>query len=396
MGRSGWLFITQLWICVALAASAALYVHYLSPLDSGFCGPTSGCEAARRSGLGYFFGSRFVSLPLFSLIAFSGLLALSLRRSLRRPSAGAAPAPGIGALWREPRLTLFAASGIGAVLGLGLMGFQAFVLQQFCWLCMIVDGAALGCAVFAFLGARRAANDRTPGAAPAVSPLHAGTWLVVALLIIAGPLVWDAIKPPPAIPSAVAALYQPGKINVVEFVDFECPFCRRLHALLRPLLEEYGDAVHFVRAHRPLWRHPNAEHAARAAICAGEQGQGEVMSNRLFEIELRPEAISRLAESLRLDPIAFDRCLASPATDAVLAHDAALLPDGELRGLPTTYVGNQQFVGVPTEPALRDALDRARSNPAPTPSGALYASLLAIAIGLVGYFGRRRGLGAGG
>ena len=62
MGRSGFLFITQVCICVALAASAALYVHYLSPLDSGYCGPSSGCEAARRSGLGYFFGSSFVSL----------------------------------------------------------------------------------------------------------------------------------------------------------------------------------------------------------------------------------------------------------------------------------------------------------------------------------------------
>src|SRR3954463_13819827 len=104
MRRSAWLFISQLCICVALAASAALYVHYLSPLDSGYCGPTSGCEAARRSGLGYF-GRRHRSLPLFSLIAFGGLLALSVRR--RRP--GAPPAHGAAVLWREPSVTLFAA-----------------------------------------------------------------------------------------------------------------------------------------------------------------------------------------------------------------------------------------------------------------------------------------------
>jgi protein-disulfide isomerase len=382
MGRSGWLFITQLWICVALAASAALYVHYLNPLDSGYCGPSSGCEAARRSGLGYF-GSRFVSLPSFSIAAFGGLLALSLRR---RPAALDGPR-GIGTLWREPSLTLFAASGIGAVLGLGLMGFQAFVLQQYCWLCMIVDSAAIGAAVSAFFAAR--------GAEPAVSPLRAGAWLAVATLIVAGPLAWDAVKPPPAIPNAIAALYQPGKINVVEFADFECPYCRRLHAALGPLLAEYGDAVHFVRAHRPLSQHPNADHAARAAICAAEQGRGEPMANQLFSVTLSPEAISRLAESLRLDPIAFDRCLASPSTDAVLAHDAALLPDGELRGLPTTYVGLKQFVGVPTEAALRDALDRARTPPAPAPSGTLFAALLIGALGLAAWFGRRHGPVAG-
>ena len=73
MRPSGWLFLTQLSIGTALAASAALYVHYLSPLDSGYCGPSSGCEAARRSGLGYFFDSRYVSLPLFSLVAFGVL-----------------------------------------------------------------------------------------------------------------------------------------------------------------------------------------------------------------------------------------------------------------------------------------------------------------------------------
>jgi protein-disulfide isomerase/uncharacterized membrane protein len=386
MARSAWLFITELWICVALAASAALYVHYLSPLDSGYCGPDSGCEAARRSGIGYLFGSRFVSLPLLSLVAFAGLLALSLRRRSAGTQAG------IASLWREPSVTLFAASGIGAVFALGLMGYQAFVLQQFCWLCMVVDVAALGCAVFAFLAARAART--APGGEPAQSPLRTGTWIAIAALIIAGPLVWDAVKPPPAIPRAVAALYQPGKINVVEFADFECPYCRRLHALLGPLLEEYGDALHFIRAHRPLAQHPNAEHAARAAICAAEQGKGEAMANRLLSMPLSPEAISRAAESLRLDPIAYDRCLSSPTTDALLARDVALLPDSELRGLPTTFIGTQQFVGVPTEAALRDALERARSAPTSAPSGTLYAALLVGVIGVVGFFGRRRGPGA--
>jgi protein-disulfide isomerase len=390
MRRSAWLFITQLWICVALAASAALYVHYLSPLDSGYCGPSSGCEAARRSGLGYFFGSRYVSLPLFSLLAFGALLALSLRWAPPESQPGSQQAVRrgpLGALWREPSLTLFAASGAGAVLGLGLMGYQAFVLEQYCWLCMIVDGAALGCAFFAFLAARAVRQTGEPAA----SPLRAGAWVAVAALIVAGPLVWDAIKPAPPVPSAIAALYQPGKINVVEFADFECPYCRRLHGLLGPLLAEYGDAVHFVRAHRPLMNHQHADHAARAAICAEAQGKGEAMANALFELTLSVESISRVAERLRLDPIAFDRCLASDATNAVLAHDAALLPDGELRGLPTTYIGSKQFVGVPTEAALRDALERARTTPVAAPSGTTYAALLGGLIALVGFLGRRRG-----
>lgn len=387
MRPSGWLFLTQLSIGVALAASAALYVHYLSPLDSGFCGPSSGCEAARRSGLGYF-GSRYVSLPLLSLVAFAALLGLSVRRPPAEPPAASGQATsGLGALWREPSVALFAASGVGAVLGLGFIVYQALVLQQFCWLCLIVDVAAVACAVFAFLAARalRKTGER------ASSPLRPAAWFGVAALLVGGPLLWDAIKPLPPIPPAIAALHQPGKVNVVEFADFQCPYCRRLHKVLSPLLAEYGDAVFFVRAHRPLEQHPYAEHAARAAICAEQQGKGEAMADRLFEVTLSDKAISGVAESLRLEPLAFDRCVTSADTTAALARDAALLPDGELRGLPTTFVGNQQFVGVPTEAALRDAFERARSAPPLAPSGGLFAALLAGAVGLVGFFGRRRG-----
>jgi protein-disulfide isomerase len=383
MRPSGWLFLTQLAICCALAASAVLYVHYMSPLDSGFCGPSGGCEAARRSGIGYY-GSPYVTLPLFALLAFGALLGLSLRR----PSAPAGSGPSV--LWRDPSLTLFAASGVGAVIGLGLLAYQAFGLGEFCWLCVVVDVSALASAVFAFLAARATRSRGTPAA----GVLHPGAWLVIAALIVAGPLVWDAIKPAPPIPPAISALYQPGKINVVEVVDFECPYCRRLHGVLGPLLAEYGSEVHLVRAHRPLLQHQNARHAARIAICAAQQGKGNEMANRLFEITLSPDSISRAAQALRLDPLELDRCLASEATEAALARDEALLPDGQLRGLPTTFIGGKQFVGVPSEAALRDALERARKPPALAPSGLLYVAVLGLLLAVVAAVGRR-GLRAG-
>jgi protein-disulfide isomerase len=383
MRPSGWLFLTRLSICCALAASAVLYVHYLSPLDSGFCGPSSGCEAARRSGIGYF-GSRYISLPLLAIVAFGALLGLSLRR----PGAPRAErASGLGSLWQEPTVTLFAASGLGALGAVGLIAYQALALGEYCWLCLIVDGSAIASALFAFLVAQ-AARRGSPAASGVLRPW---AWLGIAALLVAAPLVWDAVKPVPPIPPTVAAVYEPGKINVVEFADFECPYCRRLHALIKPLLAEYGDAVHLVRAHRPLMQHAHAAHAARAAICAEAQGKGEEMANALFEITLSPESIPKAAEGLRLDPLTFDACLQSPETTAALERDAALLPDSELRGLPTTYVGNKQFVGVPTEAALRDALEKARKPPPATLSGPVFLGLLALALGVVAFIGRRRG-----
>ncbi len=387
----GWLLLTQLSICCALGVSAVLYVHYLNPADSDFCGPRSGCEAVRQSGLGYYFGSRFVSLPLFALVAFSMLLALSLRRARSSDLASSSTATGLTALWREPAITLFAASGLGAVIALALLVYQVVGLGSYCWLCVIVDVAALACGLFAFFVARAARSRAGDGRTQALeSPLRSWAWLGAAGLLILAPLVWSAIKPLPAIPRAIAALYEPGKINVVEFADFECPYCRRLHASMGPLVKEYGPQVHLVRAHRPLPQHENAERAARAAVCAEAQGVGDAMADVLFEITLSPEAISRSAEALRLDPGAFDACMLSEATTALLARDAALLPDAELRGLPTTYVGNKLFVGVPTETALRDAFERAKRPPAEGLSGAMYVSGLGLSIALVAFFGRRR------
>jgi protein-disulfide isomerase len=386
MRPSGWLLLTQLSICTALAASAALYVHYLNPADSDFCGPSSGCEAVRRSGLSYFLGSRFVSLPLFALLAFGALLGLSLRR---RPAAPAPPGDRVGLwthLWHEPTLTLFTASGIGAIGALLLVGYQALVVGAYCWLCLIVDGAVIASAVFAFLLAR-ATRDT---AVSAVSPLSAAAWFAIASLVVGAPILWSAIKPPPDVPPPIAALYRPGKINVIEFADFECPYCRRLHAILGPLVVEYGEQVHVQRVHRPLFQHVNAEHAARAALCAAEQGKSEAMADALFSETLSPEAIPRIAERLGLDPAAFDPCITAERTTATLAEHAALLPDDQLRGLPTTYVGDKLFVGVPSEAALRDAFERAKGPPRSGPTGYLYVAALVAALAMAVFFGRRR------
>src|SRR4051794_26621938 len=132
-----WLLATQLCVCVALLGSSALYVHYLDPAGSDFCGLRSGCEAVRRSGLSYFFGSTYLSLPLFSLLAQLLLLALSLRRG--RARAEALRQGGLRALWALPEVTLFAAAGLGGMLALGLIAYQALVLGQYCWLCLVVD-----------------------------------------------------------------------------------------------------------------------------------------------------------------------------------------------------------------------------------------------------------------
>lgn len=379
--------LTQLLICAALGASAVLYVHYLSPADSDFCGPQSGCEVVRQSGLSYFFGSKYISLPLLAMICFSALLGLSLRVGAAEAPLPAGSRSALSRLWRRPELTLFAGSGVGAVAALALLAHQLIGLNAVCWLCAIVDLAAIAAAAAAFALAVSARH----GGPPARSPLCIPAWLALGALLILAPIGWDAVKGPAPVPGAIAALYQPGKINVVEFADFECPYCRRLHALLDPIVEEHGTAVHFLRLHRPLEQHPHAELAARAAICAEEQGRGEPMADALFAENLSERKIVSIAERLRLDPTAFDACMRGERATRELERHAALLPDEELRGLPTLYVGSQRFIGVPTESELRDAFQRAARPPAYSPSGPLYVAALVALGALVAVLGRRRG-----
>src|SRR5690606_33052957 len=109
-----------------------------------------------------------------------------------------------------------------------------------------------------------------------------------------------------------------------------------------------------------------------------------------FAETLSEGKITKIAERLRLDPAAFDDCMRAERTSRELERHAALLPDEELRGLPTLYVGRQRFIGVPSEAELRDAFQRAARPPPYSPSGPLYALGLAVIAALVAVFGRRR------
>ena len=384
MSSRFWLLGAQLCTCLALLASAALYVHYLDPADSDFCGLRSGCEAARRSGLSYFFGSPYISLPLFSMLAQIALLSLSLRRGKDRARALARGGP--AALWALPELTLFAAAGLGGVLAVALIAYQGLVLGAFCWLCLVTDASVIGAALCA-LGWASAAREQEQ---LPPSPLRPAAWFGIAAVLVAAPMLWNGVRPETPVPASIRALYVPGKINVVEFADFECPFCRRLHAVLKPVLAEYGERVAFQRFMRPLEMHPHAELAARAGLCAAAQGKGEEMADRLFAITLSEESIAGAAEALRLDPARYDSCMGSPETTAELERQAALLPDDQFKGLPTTYIGGAMILGVPSELALRDALERALRPPRASLSGPVYVALTVLALAALSWLGRRR------
>lgn len=360
-----WLSLYRLLVLITVLVSALLYVHYLDPVDSALCGSDGGCEVVRRSGWVYF-GSPYVNIPLLGIVAYGVLFVLSL-----------------GTLTPARANLLRWLSGLGGILAIGFVLLQALVIKAFCWMCLVVDTAAIAAAFTAV--AAHAALDRQ-------RPLLA-TWSWAGLLVAcaASPILWYAVRPEPAVPPLVRALYVPGKLNVIEFADFQCPHCRSLHQILKPLLHEYGDRVHFKRLHMPLPFHTQARAAAAAALCAEDQGKGEPMADLLFERRLGEEHYPAYARELGLDAQRFESCLKDPATDAKIEQDVARFRDSNLRGLPTTFIDQQRIGGAKPIGVFREALEKAALNqPSFTMSGGVFlACSLALGVALI-VGGRRR------
>lgn len=364
MTRASALLALRSATLAGLAAAAALSVDYRST-DASFCGPDSGCAALRETELAYLWGAG-ITLPEVGLVGLSLAFALSLRRD---------------ATWGA-RL-----AAAGGAAGLVLLLLQAFALETFCWLCVVTDVSAAVAGAFGVVALRspRTADDRAP-----LRPL---TWALLAVLAAAAPAFWPRLKPVPPVPEPLRAYYRPGKINVIEFTDFECPFCRRLHGRLKKLLVPYGERVNLVRLNAPLDSHPNAWHAALAAICAEPSGKAEQVSEFLYTSgDLSEAAIRRHAVSLGIDGAAFDRCLASPASNERVTRERRILHDIGFEGLPTTYVGDQRIIGARADAVFSDALERAASGTGErgVPPWAYALLVVAVAAALVrlGWTGR--------
>lgn len=137
-------------------------------------------------------------------------------------------------------------------------------------------------------------------------------------------------------------------IAIVEFSDFQCPYCERFFTQTLPKLEEnYIDTgkVRFYFRDFPLTQiHPQAKAAAIAANCAGRQGAYWKMHNALFsnQSELGAALYQRLAQELSLDVPTFEACLAEPAVSQKVDQDLAYGQKLTVQGTPHYFVGKVQ------------------------------------------------------
>ena len=169
-------------------------------------------------------------------------------------------------------------------------------------------------------------------------------------------------------------------VTIVEFSEFQCPFCSRVAPTMKQVLEAYPNDVAVVFKHNPLPFHNNALPASLAAIAAGKQGKFWEMHDKLFENqrELSPENLDKWAGELGLDMAKFKADMADPATKAQVEEDQKLASEVNARGTPNSFVNGRQLTGAQPIDAFKALIDEELAKAkkrvdAGTPRGSVYA-----------------------
>jgi protein-disulfide isomerase len=144
-------------------------------------------------------------------------------------------------------------------------------------------------------------------------------------------------------------------VQIVEFADFECPFCGSFHETLKTLRHRYPTQIALTFMHFPIPGHRLALPAARVAECAGEQGRFEAMYDRLFEeqSQLGLKSWSEFgAEAGISNGAAFDACIKRSDSIPRVVEGQQLGKEIDVQGTPTVIVNGWKLGNPPSEKEL--------------------------------------------
>ena len=150
-----------------------------------------------------------------------------------------------------------------------------------------------------------------------------------------------------------------ASVTLVEFSDFQCPYCHRVRPTMTRLREMYGDRVRFAFRHYPLDFHPQAQKAGEAAACAGEQGKFWEMHDLLWAspAKLQVEDLKAHAQSLGLVAKDFDGCLDSGRFASLVESDFKAGQEYGVSGTPAFFVNGRPLVGAQPFEAFQQVID---------------------------------------
>lgn len=303
------------------------------------------CDRVATSRFSVFLGIPVAVWGIFGYLLMLGLSAAGLRA--RRPH-GAWPAG-----------LLFASSAVASALAVLLALVSELAIGALCLYCAGSWLVSLALLVTAWRACRPGGVVASLRADLRVLSANAGVTLgavvaavvLVAVVARAQPRYWERPPRPAIAPPTQTA----GPVVIVEFSDYECPFCAKAHDELRGLLAARPD-VRLVKRHFPLDAscnpilkrpmHRDACALARAGICAEEQGKQPEMDDALFANQQAHRPVDELAARVGLDLARFRSCLADPETGRRLSADIATGIQIGLKATPTYVIEGVQYSGI--------------------------------------------------
>ena len=159
--------------------------------------------------------------------------------------------------------------------------------------------------------------------------------------------------PPPVFVSELDDGFSPVKgttdqrVTIVEFSDFECPYCKQVQSVIKQIVERYGRQVRLVFKHLPLEGHRNSLPAARAAYCAAEQDRFWQFHDALFSAgNLSPPVFEQIASDLGLGLPKFQECVASERSRAAVVKDMEAARLLRIESTPSFVVNGKVINGA--------------------------------------------------
>jgi protein-disulfide isomerase len=154
-----------------------------------------------------------------------------------------------------------------------------------------------------------------------------------------------------------------ARLEVVEFMDYQCPFCKKWHDNVQTVLNESPGSISQTFLHVPIDGHKHAIRAARAAECAGRQGRFQEITAALFaqQDSIGIKSWEAFAESAGVPDVpAYSSCTASDSAASDAVRYRALADKHQVTGTPTIIINGLRYSSPPSLDTLRAILERAK------------------------------------
>jgi len=173
----------------------------------------------------------------------------------------------------------------------------------------------------------------------------------------------NVLLTPPGADVDVDNAYKNGStgaaVTLVEFADYQCPYCQKVNPQIQQLKKEYGDKLTVIYKDFPLPMHHSSEKAAEASRCAGDQGKFWEYHDVLFySKQLEVADLKEHARVLKLDGDKFDACLDNGLETNAVKKDLDEAKSLGLTGTPSFFVNGHFFSGVVDYAALKDIVNQ--------------------------------------